>query len=366
MSRCLDLFKKERPPVLAVLNTKEKYIGVIARKWIINSRLDPSTTKVKSLMQSAPKVTPDFPLAKTARLMIESGIRQLPVFRGKTLLGFVTDEDIIQDAVTQDWKNIRIEEIMTKNPRTVDANSSVGTVLSILREHGVSHLPVIEKGRIVGIVSVLDIVEKVFQPRQRQTRGEIVGEKVPVLNIPVKGIMTHPVVVVLPETILRIAHEKMHKFNVSSLVVVSKRRLEGIATKLDFLEAISQIEIQQESLRIQFSVKDLELNPSQLEVIYKDFDSFVHKYKRTLQSGILFVYIKTHGGKYKGAKLIHCRLQLKTVKGAFFSSGEGWGVEGTFKMALDRLENRILRSKELEYEPKHTEDYLEKIGFPLE
>ena len=95
LSCCLSLFKEKMPPVLAVLNSEGKYKGVISRRWIIRSRLNPSTTKVSTLLRPAPTVTLHNSLSKAARLMIESEIRQLPVYSGEKLLGFVTDEDII-------------------------------------------------------------------------------------------------------------------------------------------------------------------------------------------------------------------------------------------------------------------------------
>ncbi|HTY74202.1 MAG TPA: hypothetical protein VMD05_01390, partial [Candidatus Nanoarchaeia archaeon] len=67
--------------------------------------------------------------------------------------------------------------------------------------------------------------------------------------------------------------------------------------------------------------------------------------------------------------LIHCRLQLRTVKGVrgfFFASAEGFGVEPTFRVALDRLDRRILRSKELAFDPTYAREYLRKYGFPSE
>lgn len=99
LSNCLSHFKEKRLSALAVLDSKGKYRGVLSRKWVVRSVLDPSTTKVERLMRSAPKVTLNDSLTRVAKLMIESGVMQLPVFNGEKLLGFVTDEDVIQDGV---------------------------------------------------------------------------------------------------------------------------------------------------------------------------------------------------------------------------------------------------------------------------
>ncbi|MGE5638428.1 MAG: hypothetical protein ACM3WQ_06950, partial [Chloroflexota bacterium] len=68
---------------------------------------------------------------------------------------------------------------------------------------------------------------------------------------------------------------------------------------------------------------------------------------------------------HRGIPLLHCRLQLRTVKGQFYSSSEGFGVEPTFRVALDRLDKRILRSKELKHDPTFARDYLRKVGIPF-
>jgi CBS domain-containing protein len=366
VSKCLELFKKEMPPVIAVLDDKGKYAGVIYRRLVIRSRADPATTKVKTLMRRAPKVSPEFSLSRAAKLMIESGVRQLPLFEKNKLLGFVTDENIIHGAVTQEWGNTTIGQIMTKAPQVIDANRSVGALLSLFREHGVSHVPVIDQGKLVGIISIHDVIEQIFQPRQRQRLGDIVGEKTPILSIPAKGIMAHPVITVVPETSLKEAEKKMHDQDISCLVVLSKERLVGIVTKLDFLEPISQLEAAERKLAVQFGVKGIAINPDQQGFMMDEFESFARKYKDALELGTLFVYIKTHGTNHKGVPLIHCRLQLRTVKGTFFSSGEGWGIESTFRVALDRLDKRLLRSKELSYNPKYARDFLRKIGMPQE
>jgi CBS domain-containing protein len=368
LSRCLEAFETGMLPVLAVLNDKGKYEGIITRRSILRSRLDPTTAKVKTLMQVAPPVTLDYSLSKMAKLMIESGLRQLPVCEKSKLLGFITDENIIHGAVTQEWGNTKIEQIMTRAPHTLEASRSVGAVLSVMREYGISHVPIMENGKIAGIVSIEDVLENIYWPQRRQTTGDIVGEKIETLSVAAKGIMNRSVITVEPQTSLRDAEKMMHDHDISCLAVVSNDRIVGIVTKLDFLEPISQLEVIQRKLAIQFGVKDFEVSPEQQGFMMEEFDSFTRKYQDAFQLGTLFVYMKSHRNtNLRGTPMVHCRLQFRTARGTFFSASEGWGVEPTFRVALDRLERRLLRSKELlAYNPKYARDYLRKIGLPQE
>ncbi|MEJ2126097.1 MAG: CBS domain-containing protein [Candidatus Bathyarchaeota archaeon] len=364
LSVCLSLIKEKPRPVLVVLNDKGKYKGVIAHRWIVRSRYDPATTKVETLMRSAPTVSPENSLSKVARLMVTSGISELPVFNKDKLVGTVTDNAVILEAVVGNWGDTKVNEIMTKKPYFVEEDESVGAVLSLFREHGISHAPVLKDGKLTGIVSVENIIESVFQPRQRQTVGDISGTKTPVLSIPVKGIMTKSVITVQPETKLKVAVQKMQESNITSLVVLNKGRLTGIITKRDILEPLAEMEKPQQKITVQFSTKGVGIKEIQKGAIMDDFDVFARKYQKTLESGTLFVYMKTHGTNFKGDQLIHCRLQFRTRRGSFFSSDEGYGPEATFRTALSRLERQLLRSQELSHEPEYAKKYLRRIEFP--
>jgi CBS domain-containing protein len=364
LSACLSILKEESTPVLVVLNSKGKYAGVIAHRWIIRSRYNPATTKVETLMRPAPKASLQDSISKAARLMINSGIMQLPVYSGEKLVGMVTDEDVIHGAVIGKWGNTKVEDIMTKKPIIVEEDESAGAIVSLFRQHDISHAPVVSDGKLVGMVGVRDLIDNIFQPKQSQTVGDLAGEKAPVLSIPTKGIMTKPAITVLPGTTLKDAEKKMHKFDISSLVVAEKGRPVGILTKKDFLEPLAAMEKPSISITVQFSVKDVGINELQRGFIMDDFESFARRYQNTIRAGTLFVYMKGHGTNYKGDQLIHCRLKFRTRKNAFFSSSEGYGVEQTFRIALDRIEKQLLRSQELAHEPKYARRYLKQIEFP--
>lgn len=364
LSVCLPLFKEGLPPVLVVLNDKGRHVGVIARRWIVRSRVNPATTKVETLMRPAPKASLQDSLSKAARLMINSGIMQLPVYSGEKLLGMITDDDVIHGAVIGNWGNTKVEDIMTKKPFTVEEDESAGAVVSLFRQHGISHAPVVSDGKLVGMIGVQNLIDNIFQPKQSQTVGDLAGEKAPVLSIPAKGIMTKPAITVLPGTTLKDAETKMHRFEISSLVVAEKGRAVGILTKKDFLEPLAAMEKPSRAITVQFSVKDVGINEIQRGLIMDDFESFARRYQNTIRTGTLFVYMKGHGTNYKGDQLIHCRLKFRTRKNTFFSSSEGYGVEQTFRTALDRIEKQLLRSQELAHEPKYARRYLKQIEFP--
>jgi CBS domain-containing protein len=368
LSRCLESFKKAMAPVMAVLDEKGKYVGMITRRSILRSRLDFTVAKVRSLMQVAPQVSPDASLDELAKLMIGSGMRQLPLFEKGKLLGFITDEDVIHGAVGDGFGSISVDAIMTRAPHTIESNRSVGAVLGLMREYGISHVPVLENGKLVGIVSIEDILKSIYWPQRHQTTGDMIGEKLETLGIPVKGIMASPAITVDTKTSLKNAEKQMHDHQISCLCVVNGERLVGVVTKLDLLEQLSQVSVSTPKLTVQFGVKDLEIDESQQAFMMGEFDSFSRKYQEAFQLGTLFVYMKSHGNtSMRGTPMIHCRLQFRTVKGTFFAASEGWGVEPTFRVALDRMERRLLRSKELlAYNPRYARDYLRKIGLPSE
>lgn len=142
----------------------------------------------------------------------------------------------------------------------VEEDESVGAALSILRQYGISHLPVVKDGEVSGMVSIQDIIDHVLRPRTRQEVGEIAGDKGQVLSVPVKGIMSKPLITVLPGNTLRDAADNMHQFDISSLVVTKKGRPVGMVTKRDFLEPLARMEAPSRKLTIQFSLTDVDMD----------------------------------------------------------------------------------------------------------
>lgn len=140
--------------------------------------------------------------------------------------------------------DLPVSRIMTSKPTTVAPTDSMDTVRQVLEKGGFHHLPVVEKGRLVGIVSYTDylrLIRNVFSNSQ-ETRA---NERVLKATL-VKDIMTDHLLCLSPddtvETALRIF--KANQFH--SLPVVDEHmRLLGIVTTLDLMRVLETIFLEQ-------------------------------------------------------------------------------------------------------------------------
>jgi acetoin utilization protein AcuB len=108
-------------------------------------------------------------MMKALHLMKENNIRRLPVISRGSLVGIITDRDLKEaspsKATTLDvhelyylLAEIKVKEIMTKNPMTIYADETVERAAVIMLEHKVSGLPVINKQKeLVGIITQSDV-----------------------------------------------------------------------------------------------------------------------------------------------------------------------------------------------------------------
>ena len=120
---------------------------------------------------------------------------------------------------------------MTRNPKTVSPDDPLSFAAGILREHGFHHLPVVQGGRLIGILSDTDLRNATFTAIPAQGDGGPAGDR------PVREAMRTEVWSVTPEdsvedALLILAREKF-----GALPVLSGDRLVGIITRADLLNA---------------------------------------------------------------------------------------------------------------------------------
>ncbi len=104
-------------------------------------------------------VDADTTVAEAAGLMSREGIGSLLLRDGDALQGIFTERDIVRAlSLDSDAPRQSLSHWMTRDPRTIEPTATVEEALDRMLAGGFRHLPVLEAGRLVGMVSMRDLV----------------------------------------------------------------------------------------------------------------------------------------------------------------------------------------------------------------
>lgn len=124
----------------------------------------PGAQQIRDVMTPNPKVVSEKDsVVEVARIMRDQDTGVVPVVDGRKIIGLVTDRDIVVRAIAvgKDVKNLRVNEIMTKNVRSVKEDSTVDEVLNLMGNAEIRRVPVVnQSNELVGIVSLGDLAER--------------------------------------------------------------------------------------------------------------------------------------------------------------------------------------------------------------
>ncbi|NLX77703.1 MAG: CBS domain-containing protein [Clostridiaceae bacterium] len=154
---------------------------------------------VKNKMTTNPfTISPDQTIPDAHEIMTKNNIRRLPVVKDGKLVGVVSNLDISRaspsaatslsiNELTYILAKTKISRVMTKNPITISPNALLEEAAIMMRDRGVSFLPVVDNEKLVGIITESDIFDAFIELlgfREKGTRLTIQADDEP-------GIMSH-------------------------------------------------------------------------------------------------------------------------------------------------------------------------------
>lgn len=126
-------------------------------------------------------ISPDATVYDAIGMMADKGIGALPVLDESKIIGILSERDYARRVILQgrSSKETRVCEIMTNSVITVTPDNTVAECMEIMTNRRIRHLPVVDRERLVGIVSIGDLVKAIISAQEHaiaQLSSYITGE----------------------------------------------------------------------------------------------------------------------------------------------------------------------------------------------
>ena len=115
-------------------------------------------------------VVPDSTVLEAIILMADKAIGSLIVMEDDKLIGIVTERDYARKVIIKgrSSKTTRVSEIMTTGVFTTSSAKSVNDCMSLMTEKRIRHLPVLEDNRVIGMISIGDLVQAIISDQKEE------------------------------------------------------------------------------------------------------------------------------------------------------------------------------------------------------
>jgi CBS domain-containing protein len=136
------------------------------------SREDPEMVQINEVLShkghTVHTIAPSATVYRAIEKMVAENVGSLVVVSKGQIRGIITERDYLRRVILQGRasKTTRVEEIMTKQVAFVSPENTVEQTLAIMTEKRCRHLPVIEDGKLVGIVSVGDLIKHLIRDQE--------------------------------------------------------------------------------------------------------------------------------------------------------------------------------------------------------
>ncbi len=113
-------------------------------------------------------ISPEATVYEALELMADKDVGAVLVMDGDKLLGIFSERDYARKCILRNRrsKETKVKELMTSNVFTISPSASINEAMELMTKHHIRHLPVVENGKVVGVISIGDVVKAVIENQE--------------------------------------------------------------------------------------------------------------------------------------------------------------------------------------------------------
>jgi len=326
LSKAISLMVEKRFHQIPIV--EKEYEGMIFLKDLIESRANPTKTKVEKFITNTPVLKENMSIEEAIKILAESGLRALPIVENKKIVGILSEIDIISSLKKEDLRRIKASEIMSKVISAYE-NEKLKTILRIMEKNKISSVPLIDwKEEISGCINIFSIASFLYQKKERIESFRSAKERENILNNPAKNFSFFPNIVdrnVSLEEVVRLLQKG------EEVIVVENKKPIGIIKARDIIESLIPKE------KIPIIISGIEEKDRVLDF----FEKISEKWRKFGVEKIA-IQIEKFGmrEKYFG------RIRVFTNKEILMASSQAFDTDSLIRDLREKIERGIIKRKE--------------------
>jgi CBS domain-containing protein/ribosome-associated translation inhibitor RaiA len=334
------LYETERSEAVAAGDGK---FGIITLQDLLGVD-QPQRTRIDNIWSQVGTVNSNANVLDVIEVMKKKKVDSLPVVNGDEVVGVISQKDITYAMCdTAELSNYNARDIIQSNFISVDIGTGVAYARRMMLNKGVNNIPVLEEGKLAGLISAETIVHTFIAPGSKTTRGDRSGIKVTRFPGNVEGVMDVQPLTVHPEaSVLDVVCGMRDTEKHVTLIVNNENEVHGTITSSEILSVVHALRAKPELQLYILGISD------------EDF------FERAVAEGKIRRVVEK-SLKMHPITEVSVRVKKQSVKGErtryqltaralgpntqFSASNEDWGLMEAFDGLCDALDKTLRRSK---------------------
>ena len=326
-------------------NSYDIFIELLGKIAAVNIRdiigiKDIKTTRPSLIGKIIPALQLDSVIAEAARIMSHYRMRTVPVIDDNKIVGQISAKRIVELVsrnLAENKLGILASDVMTGSPIVIGSNKTISSAKSIMKRRRIDHLPVIDNGNLVGIITSSDIMQLML-PTERIGKKSIgIDNTEDRLNLEISGVVNKDVITADVSESLQSVCDHMISTDSTYCIIKVWDEVQGIITYRDVVALLGE-KIEED---IPMFIIGLPDDPLDAELAKSKFANII-KFLRRIYPDIEQAHCRIKLRKITGArKRYEIDVHVLSTHGGITYTKNGWDLATLFDEMTNALKKKI-------------------------
>lgn len=334
--------------IISILNETNSYdvfielsgkIGALTIRDIIGIK-DIITTRPSLVGKIIPELNRDSVISEAARIMSHYRMRTLPIVHNGKIEGQVSAKrivELISKHLVESKLRIVASNIMTSDPITIDCHKTVSAARSIMKRRRIDHLPVVDNGRLVGIITSSDIM-KVMLPSERISKKSVgIDNAEDRFSIEVSGLANADVITANVDESLQVVCDRMINAGSTYCIIRVWDEIQGIITYRDIVALLGE-KMEEDIPMFIVGLPDEPFDAELAKSKFTNITRFLRKIHPDIEEARCHIKLRSVQGARKRYEI---DVHILSTHGNISYTNIGWDLAKLFDEMTDALKKKV-------------------------